>query len=285
MPGAADAVGDVAQAFLTAMDTALQRNWREEDRGFRTEDRVWRKEDMAWRDEERDWRAKEESWRQENKRWRKQDMEQRVLENARWIWTRNVEKNRRDVEEKSEQLKSLSNLAALIAGFALASITQVSYFQSEYIPPIPEPLIGAYAATTAVTVGARGTTELVSPLGFTHLDNAFSSSSTSSSSSASSCSTFAHTLQKKSPRSRRAGLALNSMILCSFILSSILRNGKTYVSEEEESEFLTRCRRFALHYQTGDSPPVPKRTFEKYWETRCEEVRQPRLFVFFFSHD
>ena len=29
-----------------------------------------------------------------------------MLENARWVWLRFVEKNRRDVEEKSEQLKA-----------------------------------------------------------------------------------------------------------------------------------------------------------------------------------
>ena len=63
---------------------------------------------------------------------------------------------------------------------------------------------------------------------------------------------------------------LNSMVLCSFMLSNILRNGKTYVSEDEEAEFLYACRRFALGYAPGDTPPMPKRSFERYWETRCE---------------
>jgi hypothetical protein len=35
-----------------------------------------------------------------------------------------VEKNRRDVEEKTEQLKAISNLAALFAGFAVVTLTQ-----------------------------------------------------------------------------------------------------------------------------------------------------------------
>lgn len=65
-------------------------------------------------------------------------------------------------------------------------------------------------------------------------------------------------------------LMLNSMVLCSFMLSNILRNGKTYVSEDEEAEFLYACRRFALGYAPGDTPPIPKRSFERYWETRCE---------------
>ena len=49
-----------------------------------------------------------------------------------------------------------------------------------------------------------------------------------------------------------------------------MRNGKTYVSEDEEAEFLYACRRFALGYAPGDTPPIPKRSFERYWETRCE---------------
>jgi hypothetical protein len=57
-------------------------------------------------------------------RWRIEDMEQRNLENARVLWLRFVEKNRRDVEEKTEQLKAISNLAALFAGFAVVTLTQ-----------------------------------------------------------------------------------------------------------------------------------------------------------------
>ena len=28
--------------------------------------------------------------------------------------------------------------------------------------------------------------------------------------------------------------------------------------------------RFAAHYRPGDAPPVPRRTFSKHWEQRCE---------------
>ena len=38
-----------------------------------------------------------------------------------------MEKNRRDVEEKSEQLKAISNLAALFAGFAIVTLTQFNF--------------------------------------------------------------------------------------------------------------------------------------------------------------
>jgi hypothetical protein len=47
------------------------------------------------------------------------------LDNARVLWARVFERNRRDVEEKSEQLKALGNMAALIAGFSLAAFMQV----------------------------------------------------------------------------------------------------------------------------------------------------------------
>ena len=175
------------KAFLTALDTSLSRTWREEERSWRVEDRSWRAQDMDFRVEERDWWHLEHLWRQENRKWRVEDVEQRVLENARWIWLRYAEKNRRDVEEKSEQLKSISNLSALIAGFAVVAFVELQFHDPETKPThVGEVLIVAYAATTATVVA----------------------------------------------------LMLNSMVLCSFMLCSILRNGKTYVSEDEEAEYL-----------------------------------------------
>ena len=175
---------------------------------------------MDFRVEERDWWHLEHLWRQENRKWRVQDVEQRVLENARWIWLRYAEKNRRDVEEKSEQLKSISNLSALIAGFAVVAFVELQFHDPETKPMhVGEVLIVAYAATTATVVA----------------------------------------------------LMLNSMVLCSFLLCSILRNGKTYVSEAEEADYLFRCRSFSANYKPGDAPPTPKRSFEAFWETRCED--------------
>ncbi len=63
--------------------------------------------------------------REEERRWRAEDLEQRALDNARQLWARFVEKNRRDVEERAEQLKGISNLAALVAGFVMISYLQV----------------------------------------------------------------------------------------------------------------------------------------------------------------
>ena len=44
----------------------------------------------------------------------------------------------------------------------------------------------------------------------------------------------------------------DAMVLCSFMLSNILRNGKSYVSEDEEAEFLYACRKFALSWNIAN---------------------------------
>lgn len=53
-----------------------------------------------------------------------EDIEQKVLSNAVVLWERYAEQNRRFVEERSEQLKSFANLAALITGFAIVAFLQ-----------------------------------------------------------------------------------------------------------------------------------------------------------------
>ena len=58
---------------------------------------------------------------------------------------------RRDVEEKSEQLKAVSNLAALIAGFALVAFLQFDW--SEAFVDRSGALLPLFAATMALTVG------------------------------------------------------------------------------------------------------------------------------------
>jgi calcium release-activated calcium channel protein 1 len=214
---------DIATAFLTALDTSLSKKWREEDR-------TWRQQDINYRKEEREYRIVEQLYREQQVNWRKSDLKQRTLDNARVVWNRYVEKNRRDVEEKSEQLKSISNLSALIAGFAVVSLVELNFTNDfEKLPShVSEWLISAYAASTALVVG----------------------------------------------------LMLNSMVLCTFILSSILKRGKSYVSEDEEAEFLFRCRRFANHFKPGDYPPQPKRTFERHWENRCESSWKKAFYMF-----
>ena len=50
--------------------------------------------------------------------------------------------------------------------------------------------------------------------------------------------------------------------------------------EDEEAEFLFRCRRFANHFKPGDYPPQPKRTFERHWENRCESSWKKAFYMF-----
>lgn len=63
--------------------------------------------------------------RRDVQRWRTEDIGQRVLNNAVMMWDRYAEANRRFSEERSEQLKSFANLAALITGFAIVAFLQV----------------------------------------------------------------------------------------------------------------------------------------------------------------
>lgn len=59
--------------------------------------------------------------RNEQSKWRVEDIAQRHVDNARVLWERYREKNRREIEERSEQLKSMANLTALVAGFAIVA--------------------------------------------------------------------------------------------------------------------------------------------------------------------
>lgn len=217
VPAMSETFFESAQAILTGFDTALSRQWREEDR-------KWRREDMEWRKIEEGQVHLDTEFIDENRKWRGQDMEQRVLDNARFLWSRVVEKNRREVEERAEQLKAVSNLAALIAGFALIAFLEFS------IEPEEEArgLVIGFGLTTALTVG----------------------------------------------------LMINSMVTTSLMHASILKTGKNFVSEEDEAEFIFRCRQFAKEYRLGDRPPAPARSFEAHWTQRAEGEWRRAFFMF-----
>ncbi|CAI5959711.1 unnamed protein product [Closterium sp. NIES-64] len=51
-------------------------------------------------------------------------------------------------------------------------------------------------------------------------------------------------------------------------MGSILKNGKAYVDEDAEEEFMFRCLLFVRSFSLGDRPPAPRRTFEAFWEYR-----------------
>lgn len=193
---------EAAQALLTGYDTALSRQWREEDR-------AWRQADLSWREREATFMDQQSSWR-------KEDVEQRHLENARVLWARIVERNRRDVEEKSEQLKAISTLAALIAGFALSAFLQFDFCDFQDSTGAALPLFGISLALTV-------------------------------------------------------GLETLCVIICSLMLVSVFKTGKRYVSDEEEAEFMARCRDFIRDYRLGDRPPAPRSSFAIHWTQRCEQ--------------
>jgi calcium release-activated calcium channel protein 1 len=207
---------DAMQVLFTAFDTGMSSKWREEDRSWRDEDRTWRREDLDYRREERGWREQEKDMRDTELRWREEDVEQRHVDNARYLWTRFVEKNRRDVEEKSEQLKAVSSLAALFAGFAVVTLTQFGFDADT----VGIAWIAFYGILTALVVG----------------------------------------------------LMTISMVTCTLILGSILKNGKLYVNEEAEEDFMFRCKAFIRNHKETPAlkPPCPRRTFEAFWRIRCE---------------
>lgn len=93
--------------------------------------------------------------RDQQSSWRKEDVEQRHLENARVLWARIVERNRRDVEEKSEQLKAISTLAALISGFALSAFLQFDFCGYQDVTGAALPLFGISMALTVSVLSAR----------------------------------------------------------------------------------------------------------------------------------
>ncbi|CAI5499022.1 unnamed protein product [Closterium sp. Naga37s-1] len=203
---------EAAQAVLAAFDTSLSRQWRDEDRRWRAEDRQWRADDLSFREEERRWFGEEAEMRSAEIRWGKGErgIRKTIVEKNQF-----VEKNRRDVEEKSEQLKAISNLAALFAGFAVVTLTQFQVTLED------SPLwnIALYGILTAISV-------------------------------------CLHTV---------------AMVQCTLIMGSILKNGKAYVDEEAEEHFMFRCLLFVRSFSLGDRPPAPRRTFEAFWEYRCED--------------
>lgn len=47
------------------------------------------------------------------------------------------------------------------------------------------------------------------------------------------------------PPARQVALEANAMMLCSLIHASILKIGRTYVSSQEEADFMARARHWA----------------------------------------
>ena len=75
---------------------------------------------------------------------REEDMKQRSLENER----RAIDDARRFVDEKSQQLKAISHLSALIAGFAMITLVEIQIDDD-----LNEWLLIVFGTTTSVVVG------------------------------------------------------------------------------------------------------------------------------------
>jgi len=75
---------------------------------------------------------------------REEDMAQRALENER----RAIDDARRAVDEKAQQLKGISHLSALVAGFAMVVLVEI-----QINPNISPVLLAIFGCTTALVVG------------------------------------------------------------------------------------------------------------------------------------
>lgn len=111
-----------------------------------------------------------------NQLWRQQALAQRHLDNARVLWARVVEKNRRGVEEKAEQLRATAFTAALVAGFA-----NVAFMQFDYVYDDPTGVVlPIFAASMALTVSMSSDKQPASALmSAMHSQNTQSKSSVS----------------------------------------------------------------------------------------------------------
>eukprot|EP00850_Spirogloea_muscicola_P017712 SM000155S01641 [mRNA] locus=s155:20255:22700:- [translate_table: standard] len=139
-------------------------------------------------------------------------MQQRRVDNSYYLWLRLKELNRRDVEEKSEDLRSLSWITGLLTAFTMTTVVEFTYSTR---PPVS--LLTIYAATSALVP---------------------------------------------------CFMTLASMISV-HLLASILKMGKWFVAEDSEEEFMARCRTFGL--PSLAPPPAPRRTFDRFWTSRCED--------------
>eukprot|EP00252_Welwitschia_mirabilis_P014046 TRINITY_DN31075_c0_g1_i2.p1 TRINITY_DN31075_c0_g1~~TRINITY_DN31075_c0_g1_i2.p1 ORF type:complete len:306 (-),score=52.14 TRINITY_DN31075_c0_g1_i2:15-932(-) len=117
----------MAQSALAAVDAWQDKKWREKQRFWREQHRAWRAQEIQFRGEEILLREEAQDFFQAKLRWREEDMKQRKVVNSRYQWNRFSERNRRDVEEKSEQLRSISWLSGLITSFIFTSPVEFDY--------------------------------------------------------------------------------------------------------------------------------------------------------------
>ncbi|GLI70048.1 hypothetical protein VaNZ11_014816 [Volvox africanus] len=140
-----ESVLNTAQTILTGYDVTLQRQ-------IRSEERAWRVDDLTHRQHDREVASQELEFMLEERTFLAAQIQQAHVDNARALWQRFVNRNRAEVQEKAEQLKALSALAALLAGFALVSFLE---FQFVVNTDYNRALLPLLALTTSVTVGVE----------------------------------------------------------------------------------------------------------------------------------
>lgn len=212
--GATGVAGHPALTYEQQRQAAIE--WRAEERQRREIERRKRVVDLESRQLVRALKEEERHLRNLRRRWRREDVRQRRLENARYLWARLKEVNRREVEEKAEHMRSMSWLAALIAGFTMTAPVEFNF--NETSPPVA--LVTVYAIITALV----------------------------------------------------PGLMTVAAMICVYLLGATLKMGKWFVAEDSEEEFMARCRLFAeSRGARKDGPPAPRRTFDRFWDVRCED--------------
>jgi len=97
----------------------------------------WRPIETDFRQNQAEWNRMEMDWQKEDKNFRMREVAQRKLIN-----------NKREVDEKVEQLRSIASTAALIAGFSVVVLNELNFTVTSF----PVPLLAVYAGTTAITV-------------------------------------------------------------------------------------------------------------------------------------
>nr|ADE77601.1 unknown [Picea sitchensis] len=214
----------MVQAALTGLDTWMSRKWREKQWRWRQQRSDWRAEDMQFRFEEILLREEEQDCFQAELRWREEDMKQRKVGNSRYLWNRFSERNRRDVEEKSEQLRSISWLSGLVTSFTMTSPIEFTFISQS----ISIAKLTSYAIFAAIV----------------------------------------------------PTLMITSTIICVYLLGRILKMGKMFVAEHAEEVFMKQCCLFSGSNGTLPTPPKPRRTFERFWDIRCENDWEKAFYLF-----
>lgn len=80
------------------------------------------------------------------------------MNNCQALWSRHLEKTRRDVDEAVEMLKCLAQLGALTAGFAVSA-----FYDFQYTASSDNPVLPFFGVATALTVRLYNTTDAVHP--------------------------------------------------------------------------------------------------------------------------